>query len=51
MPSTETNPWWVGRCIPGIRELVSVPAGILNMNTPKFLAYTFAGVVRPGAPD
>lgn len=33
----------VGRCVPGIRELVSVPAGILNMNTPKFLAYTFVG--------
>ena len=33
----------LGRCVPGIRELVSVPAGILNMKTPKFLAYTFAG--------
>ena len=33
----------LGRCIPGIRELVSIPAGILNMGTPKFLAYTFAG--------
>ena len=32
-----------GRCVPGVRELVSVPAGILNMRTPKFLAYTFAG--------
>ena len=33
----------LGRCVPGVRELVSVPAGILNMGTPKFLAYTFAG--------
>ena len=33
----------LGRCVPGIRELVSVPAGILDMRTPKFLAYTFAG--------
>lgn len=33
----------VGRCVPGVRELVSVPAGILNMGTRKFLAYTFAG--------
>ena len=33
----------LGRCVPGVRELVSVPAGILDMGTPKFLAYTFAG--------
>ncbi len=33
----------LGRCVPGVRELVSVPAGILDMRTPKFLAYTFAG--------
>lgn len=33
----------LGRCVPGVRELVSIPAGILNMRTPKFLAYTFAG--------
>lgn len=33
----------IGRCVPGIRELVSVPAGILNMGTAKFLLYTFAG--------
>lgn len=33
----------LGRCVPGVRELVSIPAGILDMRTPKFLAYTFAG--------
>lgn len=32
-----------GRMIPGIRELVSVPAGILNMRYPKFLLFTFIG--------
>lgn len=33
----------VGRCVPGIREIVSIPAGILNMKTTKFLIYTFTG--------
>ncbi|MBI1658181.1 MAG: DedA family protein [Thaumarchaeota archaeon] len=33
----------LGRCVPGVRELVSVPAGILDMGTAKFLAYTFVG--------
>lgn len=33
----------VGRCVPGVRELVSVPAGILNMRTPKFIIYTTIG--------
>ncbi len=32
-----------GRLIPGIRELVSIPAGILNMNPKKFLIFTFIG--------
>jgi len=32
-----------GRLIPGIRELVSIPAGILNMKPMKFLIYTFVG--------
>ncbi|KKK76874.1 hypothetical protein LCGC14_2859240, partial [marine sediment metagenome] len=32
-----------GRLIPGIRELVSIPAGILNMKPIKFLIYTFVG--------
>lgn len=32
-----------GRMVPGLRELVSIPAGILNMRFPKFLLYTFIG--------
>ena len=32
-----------GRMIPGIRELVSIPAGILNMRYRKFFAFTFVG--------
>ena len=33
----------LGRLIPGIRELVSIPAGIFWMDTRKFLIYTFIG--------
>ena len=33
----------LGRFIPGIRELVSIPAGILRMKTGKFLIFTFIG--------
>jgi len=33
----------LGRLIPGIRELVSIPAGIFGMNSKKFLIYTFIG--------
>jgi len=33
----------IGRLIPGIRELVSIPAGIFGMKIPKFLIYTFIG--------
>jgi membrane protein DedA with SNARE-associated domain len=29
--------------IPGIREIISIPAGISRMNLPKFVGYTFAG--------
>ena len=32
-----------GRLVPGIRELVSIPAGILNMKPIKFLIFTFVG--------
>lgn len=32
-----------GRLVPGIRSLVSVPAGIFNMKFPKYVAYTLAG--------
>jgi membrane protein DedA with SNARE-associated domain len=33
----------IGRIIPGIRELVSIPAGIFNMNPIKFLIFTLLG--------
>jgi len=33
----------LGRLIPGIRELVSIPAGIFNMKPIKFLLFTFIG--------
>lgn len=34
---------FIARMIPGIRELISIPAGIGKMNFTKFVAYTFAG--------
>ena len=34
---------FIARMIPGIRELISIPAGIGKMNFAKFVAYTFAG--------
>ena len=33
----------LGRLVPGLRELVSIPAGIFQMNRKKFLIYTFIG--------
>lgn len=33
----------VGRCIPGARSLVSLPAGLLHMPRPLYLALTLAG--------
>lgn len=33
----------VGRCIPGARSLVSLPAGLLRMPRPLYLALTLAG--------
>jgi membrane protein DedA with SNARE-associated domain len=33
----------LGRMIPGIRELVSIPAGIFNMRPIKFLIFTLIG--------
>lgn len=32
-----------GRMIPVLREMISIPAGILQMKIPKFLLYTFCG--------
>ena len=34
-----------GRLVPGIREIVSIPAGIFGMKPTKFLIYTFVGSV------
>jgi membrane protein DedA with SNARE-associated domain len=33
----------VGRCIPGIRSLISIPAGVERMPIPQFLLLTAAG--------
>jgi len=33
----------LGRLVPGIRELVSIPAGIFGMKPKKFLIFTFIG--------
>ena len=32
-----------GRLVPVIREMISIPAGLLQMQIPKFLLYTFLG--------
>jgi membrane protein DedA with SNARE-associated domain len=34
---------FLGRMAPGIRELISIPAGISKMNITKFAVFTFAG--------
>ncbi len=38
-----TKAVFFGRMVPGVRELISVPAGLSKMRFRKFLAYTFAG--------
>lgn len=35
----------VGRCIPGVRSLVSLPAGLLRMNRASYLLLTLAGTL------
>jgi membrane protein DedA with SNARE-associated domain len=34
---------FLGRMAPGVRELISIPAGISKMNITKFILFTFAG--------
>ena len=34
---------FTGRMVPGIREIISIPAGIGGMGLPKFIAFTFFG--------
>ena len=34
---------FLGRMVPVMREMISVPAGLLKMRIPKFVLYTFAG--------
>jgi membrane protein DedA with SNARE-associated domain len=34
---------FTGRMVPGIREIISIPAGIGGMNFPKFLVFTYSG--------
>ena len=35
----------VGRCIPGVRSLVSLPAGLLRMSRPLYIGLTLAGTL------
>ncbi len=34
---------FLGRMVPVMREMISVPAGLLKMRIPKFILYTFGG--------
>ncbi len=34
---------FTGRMVPGIREIISIPAGIGGMSLPKFITFTFFG--------
>ena len=35
----------VGRCIPGVRSLVSLPAGLLRMSRPLYVVLTLVGTL------
>lgn len=39
----DTKAVFFGRMVPGIREIISIPAGIERMNIFKFVTFTFAG--------
>jgi membrane protein DedA with SNARE-associated domain len=34
---------FLGRMVPGVREVISIPAGIVKMNLPRFIIFTFLG--------
>ncbi|MEX0751259.1 MAG: DedA family protein [Dehalococcoidia bacterium] len=38
-----TQAVFIGRCIPGIRSIISIPAGVERMPMPQFLLFTAAG--------